>query len=61
MAAGEANSPEVKAGIDFILHNQQAMAFGTTNVSPRRVFQGFLISNTTVMTSFSRSGHCTIP
>ena len=24
MAAGEANSPEVKAGIDFILHNQQA-------------------------------------
>ena len=24
MAAGEAHSPEVKAGIDFILHNQQA-------------------------------------
>jgi len=24
MAAGEANSPEVKAGIDFILHNQRA-------------------------------------
>jgi squalene-hopene/tetraprenyl-beta-curcumene cyclase len=24
MAAGEANSPEVKAGIDFILHSQQA-------------------------------------
>ncbi|MCX7099204.1 MAG: squalene--hopene cyclase [Methylococcales bacterium] len=24
MAAGEVNSPEVKAGIDFILHNQQA-------------------------------------
>ena len=27
MAAGEAHSPEVKAGIDFILHNQQADGF----------------------------------
>jgi squalene-hopene/tetraprenyl-beta-curcumene cyclase len=27
MAAGEAHSPEVKAGIDFILHNQHADGF----------------------------------